>query len=56
MPTSLSDLVHNLSDTNKKESKTCIEKKLNLNVILLDLKIIDEITNARNAEKYALSQ
>ena len=42
MPTSLSDLVDNLSEINKKECNTCMGKKsLNQNVILSDLKIKD---------------
>ena len=42
MPSKLSNLVDNLSEINNKDSKTCIEKKkLNQNVNLLSLKIID---------------
>ena len=42
MSTSLSDLVDNLSEIDKKDCKTCIERKiLNQNVILSNLKIID---------------
>ena len=42
MRSKLSDLVDNLSEINNKDCKTCVEKKkLNQNVNLLGLKIID---------------
>ena len=41
MQSKLSNLVDNLSEINNKHCKTCTEKKLNQNVNLLDLKIID---------------
>ena len=57
MPSKLSDLVDNLSEINKKDCKTCKrEKILNQNVNLLDLKIIDWITDAKNAMEHLLSQ
>ena len=43
VPSKLSNFVHNWSEINNKDCKTCIEKKkeLNQNVNLLSLKIID---------------
>ena len=41
MPSKLSNVVDNLSEINNKDCKTCMEKKLNQNVNLLGLKIID---------------
>ena len=57
MPSKLSKLVNNFSETNHKDFKTCIEKKiLNQNVNLLCLKIIDLIKDPKNAMKHLLSQ
>ena len=57
MSTSLSDLADNLSEINKRECKSCIDKKkLHQNVILSNLKIKDYVINVKTAEKDALSQ
>ena len=55
MQSKLSDLVDNLSEIDNKDCKTCMERK-NQNVNLLDLKIIDSITDVKNAREYLLSQ
>ena len=56
MPSRLSNLVDNLSEINK-DCKTSMEKKkLNSNVNLLGLKIIDQITDGKNAMEYLLNQ
>ena len=41
MPRRLSGLIDKLSGINNKEYKSCMEKKLNRNAILLGLKVID---------------
>ena len=52
MSTSLSNLVDNLSEILKKnENRAWKEKKIDQNVILSGLKIIDSITDAKNVEK-----
>ena len=52
MSTSLSNLVDNLSEILKKNAnRTWKEKKIDQNVILSGLKIIDSITDAKNVEK-----
>ena len=57
MPSKLSDLVDNLSEIFIMECIKCMErKKLNQNAISLVLKIIDWITDAKNAEEYVQSQ
>ena len=57
MPSKLSDLVDNLSEINNKDCKTCLEKKRSdQNVNLLGSKIIDWITDAKNAMEHLLSQ
>ena len=57
MPSRLSDLVDNLSEINKKSAKHAErEKMLNQNVNSLGLKVIDWITDAKNAMEYLLSQ
>ena len=57
MQSKLPDLVDNLSEINNKNCKTCMERKIsNQNVILLRLKIIDWITDAKNAREHVLSQ
>ena len=55
MSSKSSDLVDNLSEIYKKEFKGCKErKKANEYAILLDLKIINYITNAKNVKKRRL--
>ena len=51
---SLSDLVNNLSQIYKKKNTKDAKKeeKSNLYAILLGLKIINYVTNARNVRKY----
>ena len=58
MQSKLSDLVDNLSEIDNKDCKNMHgEKKIsNQNVNLLDLKIIDSITDVKNAREYLLSQ
>ena len=52
MSTSLSNLVDNLSEILKKNAnRAWKEKKIDQNVILSGLKIIDSITDAKNVEK-----
>ena len=52
MSSKSSDLVDNLSEIYKKEFKGCKKrKKANEYAILLDLKIINYITNAKNVKK-----
>ena len=51
----LSDLVDNLSEIGKRYCSKCMERS-SQNVNLLDLKMIDYITNAKNIEKDVLSQ
>ena len=52
MSTSVSNLVDNLSEILKKNAnRTWKEKKIDQNVILSGLKIIDSITDAKNVEK-----
>ena len=52
MSTSLSSLLDNLSEIYKKECKGCKEReKLNQHVILLELKMINQITNVKNVKK-----
>ena len=52
MSSKLSDLVDNVSEINKNE---CLERKVK-NVNLLDLKMIDYITDAKNVKKDIVSQ
>ena len=57
MSTSLSSLTDNLSEIYKKECKGYIERrKIDQNVILLGLKIINYAINVKNAKKYGQSQ
>ena len=52
MSTSLSNLVDNFSEILKKNAnRAWKEKKIDQNVILSGLKIIDSITDAKNVEK-----
>ena len=52
MSTSVSNLVDNLSEILKKNAnRAWKEKKIDQNVILSGLKIIDSITDAKNVEK-----
>ena len=58
MQSELWNLIDNLSRSNNKESKSCMERKkknTNQNAILLGLKIIDWITDAKNVEENAPS-
>ena len=54
----LSDLVENLPEINNKDCKKMHrERKIsNQNVSFLGLKVIDWITDAKNAREYLLSQ
>ena len=54
MRSKLSDLVDNLCEIENKDCKTCMERKKisNQNVNLLGLKIIDSITDVKNAREY----
>ena len=57
MSTSLSSLTDNLSEIYKKECKGYIERrKIDQNVILLGLKIINYAINVKNAKKCRQSQ
>ena len=52
MPTSLSNLVDNLLEINEEECKACMmDKILNQNLILLDIKIIICVSNVKNVIK-----
>ena len=45
------ELIESLSGINNKECKSCMERKKADQIAILDLKIIDQITDAKNAEK-----
>ena len=52
MQSKLSDVIDNWSGINSKECKSCMKrKKLNQNAILLGLKTMDWITDAKNVKK-----
>ena len=57
MPSKVSDLIDYISEIYNTECKSCMDGKkiLGRNVNLLDLKMADWITNAKNVEKNALS-
>ena len=52
MTSKLSNLIDSLSEINKKECKTCMERKtIKSECDFIGLKTIGWITNAKNAEK-----
>ena len=57
MPSKVSDLIDYISEIYNTECKSCMDGKkiLGRNVNLLDLKMADWITNAKNVEKNTLS-
>ena len=52
MPTSLSNLVDSLSETNKGECKACMEKLINQNVMLLNMKVVIYVSDVKNVIEY----
>ena len=53
MPTSLSNLVDNLSEINKEECKACRNVEINESECdLLDMKIVIYVLNVKNVKEY----
>ena len=55
MSTSLINLVDNLSGVYDKECKRCMERK-RIRLNLLDLKMVDQVINVKNAKNHTLRQ